>query len=279
MNTSSTSDSSSTLPTYAISHGGGPWPWVKDLLPGDWAPLEDSLRAIPAEVGVTPRAILVVSAHWEEPSFTVQTHPNPPMLYDYGGFPDHTYEIQYPAPGSPEVAARVVELLEGAGITTDTDAERGFDHGVFAPLYVSYPEADVPMLQLSLRHGLDPAAHLAAGRALRPLRDEGVLIIGSGYPSYHNLSAMGPPAAEPSKQFDRWRTEALVDNHGPARSSLLERWEDAPSARLSHRREEHLLPVMVAVGAAEDDPGFRQYHEERAMGWVTSSGFRFGGES
>ena len=274
--TSSGRTNGTTLPTYAISHGGGPWPWIKDMMPVDWAPLEASLRAIPSEIGVVPTAILVVSAHWEEPQFTVQTHPNPPMLYDYGGFPDFTYRIQYSAPGSPEVARRVVDLLDGAGLPVATDGRRGFDHGTFAPLYVSYPNADVPMLQLSLKRGLDPSAHLELGRALRPLRDEGVLIIGSGLPSYHDLSTFGPAGATPSRQFDTWLTSTLVDHVGDERNRRLERWESAPSARRAHPREEHLLPVMVAVGAAEGDAGVRQYHEDRFMGSLASSGYRFG---
>ena len=268
--------STERLPTYAISHGGGPWPWIEDLMPVDWGPLRRSLEAIPGEVGVTPRAILCVSAHWEGRDFTVQTHPNPPMLYDYGGFPDFTYSIEYPAPGAPDVAERTAELLESAGIAAGRDAERGFDHGTFAPLFVAWPDADVPVVQLSLRRGLDPAEHLAAGRAIAPLRDEGVLIVGSGYPSFHDLSRFGPSAAEPSSRFDAWLIETLVDRAGDERSARLERWEEAPCARVCHPREEHLLPVMVAVGAAEADAGVVQYHEERAMGGVTSSGFRFG---
>ena len=272
-----THDSASRrLPTYAISHGGGPWPWLQDRMGVDWGPLEESLRAIPDEIGVTPRAILVVSAHWEAPVVTVQTHPSPPMLYDYGGFPEFTYSISYPAPGSPEVAARVVELLDDAGIDHATDGERGFDHGMFAPLYVSYPEADVPMFQVSLRAGLDPATHVAVGRALAPLRDEGVLIIGSGLPSYHDLRRFGPAGAEPSREFDRWLTETLVDHDGADRSERLCDWESAPCARLAHPREEHLLPVMVAVGAAEGEAGVRQYHEDAFMGSLASSGYRFG---
>lgn len=264
------------LPTYFISHGGGPWPWIKDLMPGDWSVLERSLQAIPDQLGVTPKAILAVSGHWEEPEFTVQTHPNPPMYYDYGGFPAFTYEIQYPAPGHPEVAQRVVELLDAAGIANGTDEVRGFDHGVFAPLYVMYPEADVPILQLSLRKGYDPAEHLAAGRALAPLRDEGVLILGSGF-SYHNLRAMGPAGVVPSREFAGWLNDVLVEGDAAERAAHLTRWESAPGARQSHPMEDHLVPLMVAVGAAEGDAGTRVYHETDVMGaGITSSSFAFG---
>lgn len=261
------------LPTYFISHGGGPWPWIKDLMPGDFGPLERSLQAMPGEIGVVPRAILVVSGHWEEAEFTVQTSPHPPMLYDYGGFPEFTYHITYPAPGEPTVAARVAELLSSAGIPVRQDARRGFDHGVFAPLYAMYPEADVPVLQLSLQHGYDPAAHLAVGRALAPLRDEGVVIVGSGL-SYHNLRRMGPDAAAPSAQFDRWLDAALAADPTDRTDALLH-WDRAPSARAAHPSEDHLIPLMVAVGAAEGDRATRTYHEPTFMGSVTASSYRF----
>jgi aromatic ring-opening dioxygenase catalytic subunit (LigB family) len=263
------------LPTHFISHGGGPWPWIKDQMPGDMSVLERSLQAIPAELGITPRAVLVVSGHWETPQFTVQSNPHPPMLYDYGGFPDFTYRIQYPAPGSPEVAARVRELLDAADIPNDEDARRGFDHGVFAPLFVAYPDADVPILQLSIRHGYDPEAHLAAGRAIAPLRDEGVLIIGSGL-SYHNLRDFGPGGAAASREFDAWLTPTLVDGPPEERTARLLQWDRAPGARHSHPAEDHLIPLMVAVGAAEDEPGVRTYHEDRFMGGITASSYRFG---
>jgi aromatic ring-opening dioxygenase catalytic subunit (LigB family) len=263
------------LPTYFISHGGGPWPWIRDQLPYDVSELESSLQAIPGEIGVTPRAVLVVSGHWEAPEFTVQTHPNPPMIYDYGGFPEFTYRIQYPAPGSPAVAERVTELLGSAGIPVVEDPQRGYDHGVFAPLYVVYPDADVPILQLSLKHGYDPDQHLAVGRALAPLRRDGVLIVGSGL-SYHNLGLIGPAGTEPSRQFDRWLTHALVDATPEERTELLRNWDAAPSARIAHPIEDHLIPLLVAVGAAEDEPGVRGYHEEAAFGSVAASSFRFG---
>lgn len=266
---------SERMPTYFISHGGGPWPWIKDMMPMDMSILERSLQAMPAEIGVPPRAVLMVSGHWETREFTVQTNPNPPMLYDYGGFPEFTYHIQYPAPGSPEVAQRVVELLSGAGIRIEQDARRGFDHGVFAPAYAIWPNADVPILQLSIKHDYDPAAHLAAGRALAPLRDEGVVIIGSGL-SYHNLRAFGPGAARPSAEFDAWLSEALLEHDAAERSALLERWAGAPSARIAHPAEDHLIPLMVAVGAAEGDSAHRTYHETTMAGGITASSFRFG---
>ena len=263
------------LPTYFISHGGGPWPWLMDDMPGDWSALHSSLQRLPDDVGRTPRAVLAISGHWETPEFTVQTNPNPPMLYDYGGFPEFTYQVQYPAPGSPEVAERVVGLLSGAGIPVGEDSARGFDHGVFSPFVVVYPDADVPILQLSIAKGYDPEAHLAVGRALAPLRDEDVLIVGSGF-TYHNLRQFGPSAAVPSKAFDDWLTAALVDATRDERSDLLRRWDTAPSARIAHPAEDHLVPLMVAVGAAESEPGTRIYHEDDFMGGISSSSYRFG---
>src|SRR5690606_28991342 len=124
-----------------------------------------------------------------------------------GGFPEHTYSIHYDAPGSPAVARRVLELLREAGMPAHLDAERGYDHGTFVPLYAMYPEADIPVLQLSLCSGYDPGFHLAVGQALAPLRKEGVLIIGSGL-SWHNLRQMGPAAREASRAFDDWLTQA-----------------------------------------------------------------------
>ncbi len=265
------------LPTYAIAHGGGPWPWAKDAMGVDWQPLEDALAAIPAEVGTTPRAILMISAHWETPAFRLQTSPQPPMLYDYWGFPEHTYDVQYPAPGAPDVAAEVTAALEAHGIATSDDPDRGFDHGTFVPMHVMYPHADVPLVQLSIRQDYDPAAHLAVGRALAPLRDRGILIVASGLPSYHDLSHMGPASQTASREFDAWLTETMVQHSGEARSSRLLEWDRAPSARQAHPREDHFIPLLVAVGAAEDDAGHRQYHEDDSMGgWTASSGYRLG---
>ncbi len=264
------------LPTYAISHGGGPWPWAKESLPVDWAPLEDALAAIPGELPEAPTAVLMVTAHWETSGFRVQMAEQPGMIYDYGGFPPHTYEIQYPAPGHPAVAERVAGLLGAAGLPVGRDPQRGFDHGTFVPAYAIYPDADVPIVQLSIDRSYDPAIHLAAGRALAPLRDEGVLIIGSGLPSFHDLSSFGPAAAAPSAAFDAWLGETLIGRVGAERAAGLEGWADAPSARRCHPREDHLVPLFVAAGAAEDEPAVRHYHETNFFGGATSSGFRFG---
>jgi aromatic ring-opening dioxygenase catalytic subunit (LigB family) len=197
------------------------------------------------------------------------------MVYDYGGFPVHTYQVRYDAPGAPELARRVQSLIEAAGLPARVDSQRGFDHGMFSPMALIYPQADVPVLQLSLRHGLEPAEHIALGRAIAPLRDDNVLIIGSGL-SYHNLRAFGPQAREVSKAFDDWLGETVLGATGERRNQRLLQWQAAPAARIAHPREEHLIPLMVAVGAAEHEAGVCVYHEDDFMGGLSVSSFRFG---
>jgi len=264
----------STLPVYFISHGGGPWPWMLDQSGGRYDALKASLEAIPVELGAKPCAVLVITAHWEAAQPRISSSPAPGMIYDYGGFPDYTYHIRYDAPGSPGVASRAQALLAGAGIVSHLDAERGYDHGTFSALAPIYPDADVPIVQLSLKAGLDPAEHLAIGRALAPLRQEGVLIIGSGL-SYHNLRQFGGAGAEASHRFDAWLRATMAAAPGE-RSARLLAWEQAPAARQAHPREEHLLPLMVAVGAAEQDAAVVQYHEDAFMGALAVSSFRIG---
>jgi aromatic ring-opening dioxygenase catalytic subunit (LigB family) len=265
-----------TLPTYFISHGGGPWPWMMDEMNGTYDRLEAALKDMPRQIGMTPKVVLVISGHWEERDFTVMSSPNPPMIYDYSGFPDHTYRIKYAAPGSPQTAERVRGLIEGAGLAAQLDTRRGFDHGTFSPLAVIYPDADVPVLQLSLRRGYNPKDHIAIGRALAPLRDEGVLILGSGL-SYHNLRQFGPIAREPSAAFDDWLQETLVTGSPAERVARLVRWEAAPAARKAHPQEDHLMPLMVVVGAAGNDKGVCVYHEDNFFGGIAVSSFMFGG--
>lgn len=260
-------------PTFFLSHGGGPWPFMDGDYRRAHAKLEASLQALPATLPEKPKAILMISAHWEETAFTVMDAPAPGMLYDYGGFPPHTYEVVYPAPGDPALAERVVALIEAAGLPAARDSQRGFDHGAFCTLVPMFPQADVPVVQLSLKRGLDPAGHLALGRALAPLRDEGVLILGSGF-SFHNLRLYGPSGREPSAAFDGWLQSALPSPAGRAERLLA--WAQAPAARIAHPREEHLLPLMVAAGAAEGDAASCNYHETDFMGGVTASSFRFG---
>lgn len=259
--TGGTAPARERMPVVFLPHGGGPWPFV-DVGLGDKAELDalaGYLRSIRAVPKTPPRALLVVSAHWEEPVPTVMTGARPPMLYDYYGFPAASYEITWPAPGHPEIAARVQELLGAAGFETAADAQRGFDHGTFVPLKLTYPDADVPTVQLSLKRGLDPEEHLAMGRALAPLRDEGVFIVGSGM-TFHNLRGFRDPRSRPvSEIFDAWlrETATLAQEE---RDRRLAQWSSAPSARLAHPREEHLLPLMVIAGAAGADRGTMAYN-------------------
>ena len=262
------------LPAFYISHGGGPWPWMAGPRHDTHRTLEAALQGLPLLVGEMPKAVLMVSAHWEEDDFTVMSHPSPPMVYDYYGFPDNTYQIQYAAPGAPKLAQRVQGLLQSAGIAARLDPARGFDHGTFVPMAVMYPDASVPVVQLSLKRGLDPQDHLAAGRALATLREEGVLIIGSGS-SYHNLSMLGPESKAPSAAFDDWLQRTLDGTHIADRAAALAAWDAAPSARMAHPREEHLLPLMVAVGAAERDLATRFHHEDTFFGSASLSSFMF----
>ncbi|WP_137701111.1 DODA-type extradiol aromatic ring-opening family dioxygenase [Marimonas lutisalis] len=262
------------MPTYFISHGGGPWPWVPAMRE-KFAALEDSFKRMIGELPEKPKAVLMISGHWEEDdAYTVMHAAKPPMVYDYYGFPAHTYEITYPAPGAPALAERVAALIDDAGLPARLDDDRGYDHGTFVPMAILYPQADMPLIQVSMRAHYSPEEHLELGRALAPLRDEGVLIVGSGL-SYHNLSAFGPGAREPSEAFDAWLTETLALSPMERTEEVLS-WEMAPYARECHAREDHLIPLFAALGAAEGDKASRTYHEEMMMGGVTASSWRFG---
>ncbi|ACB93853.1 DODA-type extradiol aromatic ring-opening family dioxygenase [Beijerinckia indica] len=257
-------------PTFFIPHGGGPCFFMDDPA-GTWTQMAAFLRGLPKTLPEPPRAILVISGHWETQGFATTDSAKPDLLFDYYNFPPHTYELRYPAPGAPALAEKVADLLKQQGYQTTLDKTRGLDHGVFIPLKVAFPEADIPVVELSLDKGLDPALHLAVGHALAPLRDEGVLILGAGM-SFHNMRGYGDPKfTQPSQAFDQWLLETVT---APAdrRAEQLTHWAEAPAARLSHPREEHLLPLMVVAGAS-DKPGTRVYSEtvmETAL-----SGFRF----
>ncbi len=266
------------FPTLFIPHGGGPC-FFMEPFPGYpptlWDNMAAYLRGIPAAIGQRPQAVLVISGHWECPAPTVLSVENHTLLFDYYGFPEHTYRLTYPAHGSAKVAARVRELLAQAGMPAEEEHERGLDHGVFVPFKLIFPDADVPIVQLSLLHNLDPEMHMAMGRALAPLRDEGVLIVGSGN-SYHNLREFFSPSKDAgalSEQFDTWLGRA-VEALRPEREHLLANWHNAPGARASHPRSEHLLPLMVAAGAAGKDAGRVVYREQ--MFGKMFSGYQFG---
>ena len=262
-------------PVFFLSHGGGPWPWLDGAFRENFAWLEASLKALMAQLPERPRAVLAVSGHWEEPEFTVSSAAQPGMVYDYFGFPEHTYSIRYTAPGDPALAARVRELAGAAGIAMGDDPARGFDHGTFSMMQPIRPEADLPVVSLSMKQGYDPAAHFALGRALAPLREEGVVIMGSGL-TYHNLRMFDARAADPSSRFDAWLRQTLLDLAPEARAAELMRWEQAPAARAAHPREDHLIPLMVALGAASDDPATCIYSQADLFGGITVSSWRFG---
>lgn len=258
-----------TLPTLFIPHGAGPcffMDWSRG--PADtWDRTAGWLKGLVAQLPERPKAILVVSGHWEEAEFTIGSAERPGLIYDYYGFPEHTYRLTFDAPGSPALAARVRQLLGAAGLPATEDPDRGWDHGVFVPLKLVTPDADIPIVQLSLRQDLDPEAHLAAGRALAPLRDEGVLIVASGM-SWHNMRGFSPAFTAKSAAFDAWLETALGD---PAtREDAIRHWDAGPNAREAHPREEHLAPLFVAAGAASGEPG-RVVFRDQVMDVVVSA--------
>lgn len=256
--------------TLYFPHGGGPLPLLDD--PGH-ANMVRFLRAF-ADTVERPEAIVVVSAHWERPAVTITAAPKPGLLFDYHGFPPESYEYRYPAPGDPTLAGRVDGLLRDAGIESRLDVERGFDHGLFVPLLLMYPQADIPCIQVSLRDGLDAAEHLAVGKALSALGDEPLLILGSGF-SFHNmreLMSKRDDADEPRNQaFEDWLAETCcsAELSETERETRLIEWESAPHARFCHPREEHLLPLQVCYGIA-GGPATRVF-AEKVAGFMASA--------
>lgn len=235
---------SDRMPVLFLSHGAPPLAddatWTREL--ADWA------TKLPR-----PRRILIVSAHWEAAPVTVSATRTVPLVYDFWGFPRHYYDVTYPAPGAPDLAEEVGKLLSDRRVPLRADAERGLDHGAYVPLVEMYPDADVPVLQLSMPT-LDPKGLVDLGRALAPLRDDGTLIIGSGFTT-HNLSWFRPsdPASAPppaaSAEFDEWAAQAMDAGDLDA---LIDFAHRAPAAREAHPRTEHWAPLFVSLGAAGD---------------------------
>ena len=267
------------LPTYFLSHGGGPWPYMDGGMRRRFDKLEASLLAIRQEWnrewGDAARAVLVISGHWETEEFAVSSGARPGMVFDYYGFPEHLYRIKYDAPGSPELAMRLRAMLHAGGFACESDPERGFDHGTFGLMQPLYPNGEMPIVQLSIKQDLDPLAHLSVGRLLAPLRDDGIVIIGSGS-SFHNLALRGPAAIEPSRRFDDWLQETLLQSPVCERRKRVANWMLAPEARSAHPREDHLIPLMVALGAAEEEPAKLVFHQDDFLGGWALSSFRFG---
>jgi len=235
-----------------LSHGGGPMPLLGDA---GHREMVACLEAIASSIR-RPDALLVVSAHWEAEVPTLTAGKSPSLIYDYYGFPEESYDIRYPCAGDPALAGEVRDLLESAGIEARLDEARGFDHGVFVPLKIMYPDAGIPCVQLSLVATLDPSTHMAIGRALAPLSRKNVLVVGSGF-SFHNLRAFFAADTIESRQrnrsFEEWlaKTCGSADHAEEERARMLARWAEAPGARFCHPREEHLLPLHVCYGVAQ----------------------------
>ena len=243
-----------------FSHGGGPLPILGDA---SHKAMVDFMVQLPSRLR-KPEAILVISAHWEESAATLLGAQTPALFYDYYGFPQEAYAIRYPAPGNPDLANRIIELLNKQNIPSRLDSHRGFDHGLFIPLKLMYPQADIPSLQLSLIHGLDPTTHIALGQALRDLMSENILVIGSGF-SFHNMQAFswqGQNTPDPANDvFQNWLIEVCTGLLSQSeRENRLIEWQKAPSARYCHPREEHLLPVHICLGMA-DKPAIKIFDD------------------
>jgi len=244
---------SNSLPGSVIylSHGGGPLPLLGDK--GHQNMINMIKEVMPTLI--KPAAILVISAHWEAPKPTITGGASPSLIYDYYGFPKESYEIKNPAPGSPDLANKIFNLLGNAGIEAKLDYQRGFDHGLFVPLKLMYPKANIPCVQLSLVNSLRPEAHIKIGKALADLRKDNVLVIGSGF-SFHNLKEFFKPSTQKSQamneNFEEWLINTCSNGQitEEEREQRLINWESAPAARFCHPREEHLLPLHVCFGVA-----------------------------
>lgn len=251
-------------------HGGGPLPLLGE--PGH-AAMNAFLRGFPTTLA-KPDAIVVISAHWEQPVVSITAGSSPELLFDYYGFPPETYEYRYPAPGQPELAARVHGLLGEAGIEARLDPQRGFDHGLFVPLLLMYPEAEIPCIQISLHDSLDAALHLQIGKALASLRGDNLLILGSGF-SFHNLRELmskRDAAIDPrNRAFEDWLAQTMsdADLDESERERRLAEWIEAPDARFCHPREEHLLPLQVCYGIAQQPAA--TVFQEPVAGYVASA--------
>jgi aromatic ring-opening dioxygenase catalytic subunit (LigB family) len=247
-------DRGNRMPVLFISHGAGPLPLLGHPTHD---PMLDACVDLRAELPV-PAAVLLISAHWESETISVTGAGSPGLLYDYYGFPRESYQITYQAPGDPDLAREIRERLSSAGFVATLDTDRDFDHGMFVPMKLLFPEATVPVVQVSLKGSLDAVTHLRMGRALEGLRNSGVMIIGSGL-SFHNMQLFQRDATPPSKSavaasldFHKWLDDTLTsdDLDEDGRSAAMSNWDNAPSARVCHPREEHLLPLHVCVGAA-----------------------------
>lgn len=261
------------LPTLFVSHGAPTLPL------NEAAEVHHFLRGLLDGIG--PRAILMVSAHWEDDVAALTGASPLATIHDFSGFPQRLYDLRYDPPGDPTLAAQASSMLVKAGIESRVDPQRGIDHGGWTPLIISAPGADIPVVQLSLVRGLDARRHNEIGRALKPLRDDGVLIIGSGG-AVHNLRALdwaavdspGKAATPPgwAADFQKWLDQTLAT---PDRSQALIEWQKVSGARMAHPREEHLLPLHVVAAAAEGEAATK-LHQSWEMGSLSLAAWRFG---
>lgn len=262
------------FPALFVSHGA-------PTLPLTNAPARRFLAELPSLLRERPKAILVISAHWETRAPTVNAVVVNDTIHDFYGFPASLYALRYPAPGAPALVERVGDLLAASGLPTRLDERRGLDHGAWVPLMQMYPQADVPVVQLSLQSHLGPAHHLQVGQALAPLRDEGVLVIGSGSFT-HDLSsfgryrdAIGAPEPEWVAEFADWMDDALTHDR---RADLLAYRRLAPHADRNHPTEEHLLPLYVAMGAGQEVGCTKRLHASTTHGVLRMDVYAFGTE-
>ncbi|ODN01644.1 Extradiol ring-cleavage dioxygenase [Orchesella cincta] len=245
---------STKIPCAYVPHGGGPLPILGDK---DHVEMVNWLKKF---VGTyltgdkKPTSCLIISAHWEEKQATVQSGATTKLYYDYYGFPKESYNLKYTLPGATELSKRVGQLLESANIRYKVDNDRGYDHGVFIPMKILFPDGDIPTIQLSLVSGLDPKTHIKLGEALAPLRDEGVFVLGSGM-SYHNMRGFNNGQSnKDSDPFHEYLRSSLVNSKNyKDKVAALDNWAKAPKARECHPREEHLMPLHVILGAAKHE--------------------------
>ncbi|KAJ6784434.1 hypothetical protein PWT90_07071 [Aphanocladium album] len=272
-------------PVIALSHGGGPMPLMGD--PSHKTIISSLQTRIPEILRLNsptdrPRAIVLVTAHWTTPHPVISSGPSPSLLYDYYGFPAETYQIKYPAPGAPEIAAKVEAAMKAQGLSPALDATRGWDHGVFVPLKLAIPDADIPIVQVSVLESEDPADHLRMGRALASLRDDNVAIVGSGFASFHNLGIMRSLRGFSGHSLDKgwlefkaktddWNgalTAAVTEADAKTREDRVSRWRQLPHADMMHppRGGEHFMPLIVCAGAARDGDGAARTYKDEFMG-------------
>lgn len=257
-----------SLPTLFISHGAPTMPLEK--IPA---------REFLAELGSkyhNAKAVLCISAHWETSRPAVNAIIDPETIHDFFGFPSELYKIKYPAQGSPELAAHAADLIKDAGLACDTDEKRGLDHGAWVPMMLMFPKADVPVVQLSIQHDLDPAKHLVLGQAIAALRHEGVLILGSGgavHPLGYAPLGYGAPTDGWAIEFDEWLTDAVIRGD---REGLVNYRTVAPYPQRAHPRPDHFMPLLTALGAAGPDGRGRVIHHSWYWGDLGMGAYQFG---